>query len=1456
MAIRYRLADAGAASTTHVVPLTDGAGKVPHVGDRVVVGFVNDVATNTATPSTGWEDLGSQGQSTGTNHRMTLFTRALDGGANDTLTVTLAEGQEAQWCVICSVGDAGAPAAPVFNNGAAATTATVGAIAGLTSGDYDSVIFIGLDNGAGTQHTFILPAGWLNFTPPAPQSASEVVLCHSMDNSRTGVTGFTPGDITFTNAEQWITGHVAIPSAVDMRRFYLVNQAPEFSPGEASSFWDDTAAALAVPQLLGETPTGASTSTAVAENSGVADWWVLLGQWTSLPASAPGTLGSWFRAVAALLESNPDAEFQPVVTAYVLVGDSTTRRGTAISRFAVDIEFPTTAAGVEYTDSDDLVAVDFLAEDRIVVEIGFRATNVHTNSRTGTLYRGGTTTPDLAGGATDVTRPGWIELPITPGVAFEDPAGIDVQLGRAESAEAARPLTATKTVTLGRAASLEVARPVEAFQGFGTGRATAVEVARPLAVSKTVTLGRPVAVESAFGLVAAELPGVPFLIRELGGAARLLVEVAWGADPAGDPDDWTWTDITRDVRAEPGISTKAGRDDEAATSQPASCSMVLRNDAHAYSLGGHSPNWPNVTRNVPVRVRVDPDGAGFETAFIGHADGWTPGWHTTGRIPTVTLSASGTMRRLLQGDAPVTSAYRRDITNDASVVAYWPFEDQRNATYARAVRGGSNMVTASTHHEFGADSPFDCSAPLVRLRSSPDGTFEDFGATLDPYPVTGRTQVRWLMALPRQSLPNGAFLCDVFTDGTLGRISVTYADGTPDDVDDDLPLDGLHLTTWDGDNNVITENTVDFGILGATRLFGLDLTQDGDDATVRLITYIPGDPIFTFFTVNLTDRTIGQVTSLFMGGNDVDDVVMGHVTVANAFAPQGSAALSAFVGEFPTGDDGRLRRLGQENAVPVRVLGSTATRSLNDTLGPQLPRPLMELMRECESADQGQLFDGLFAPGLVYTTRRFRELGTVAVTIDAAAAELADPFSPADDDQRNRNRVEATITTGVTAAFEDVAGPLGTDTIGMYDSSFEANNQHDDMAIHYAAWRVHTGTVEGYRVGSVTVDLRAAPQLARAVLEALPGHRIDITNVDQVAQGWLPGGIPLSLIIEGIAHDIGPRHWHATFTCSPFSPWGVAQVAAETGDTNPLAWRLDTDGTRLVGDHPAGSTALVVSNEPATLATDTFTRTVAGGWGTADLGGDYVTSGSAGVTPADFSVGAGVGTMVATAAGHSQLAYLPDVDARDVDVAVTCTCSAIDITGGDLELANVIVRGKSLEDYFYARVIVLPNQSVWLSIVEKQDDEHTDIAEAAQIVGLTFTGTVRCRIQAVGRTLRARVWDPSGAEPTGWQREVVVGARSGWVGARTRVADGVTNPPPITFTFDDFTATAIDPPGGPLWTTDPDDYPLTLSVGGLPVVATACTGATSPQTFTVQPLPLARVDGVPVRLWDPRPIGL
>lgn len=453
------------------------------------------------------------------------------------------------------------------------------------------------------------------------------------------------------------------------------------------------------------------------------------------------------------------------------------------------------------------------------------------------------------------------------------------------------------------------------------------------------------------GLTAsASSPGVNFLLSELGPSAGLAVEIAWGADLNADSSTWVWTDVTPDVRNDPGISTRLGRSDEASQSQPALCTLNLDNSSAKYSLGGHSPNWPYVRKGTPVRVRINPGSSGFIVVFQGFASGFTPSWDSlNGNIPVVSLSASGVIRRLIQG------------------------------------------------------------------------TF-----VLEPF--------------------------------------------------------------FDEDFN-----------------------------------------------------------------------------------------------ELATGLTGRLDRLCTENNVEYTEYNTAEALTIYDRMGSQPEGTIVDLLREVEIVDQGQLWDGRSA-GISYTTRRYKDEGDVKMTIDAASAELAAPFQPVDDDQRTRNKVDATQPDGeLTTEYEDVTGPLGTNAVGVYDDSLEVNVRQPVMLLHYASWTVSLGTVEGYRFPSVTVNLRAAPQLADEVLDVIPGDRIDITNVDSVLSGF--GLDTVSLMVEGISHEITTKSWTVTFQCSSFLPWGIARVAEDTGDTGEFVMRADTSSSRLASDYAQGATSISVVTDSGPLWT-------------------------------------------------------------------------------------------------------------------------------------------------------------------------------------------------------------------------------------------------------------------------------
>lgn len=73
------------------------------------------------------------------------------------------------------------------------------------------------------------------------------------------------------------------------------------------------------------------------------------------------------------------------------------------------------------------------------------------------------------------------------------------------------------------------------------------------------------------------------------------------------------------------------------------------------------------------------------------------------------------------------------------------------------------------------------------------------------------------------------------------------------------------------------------------------------------------------------------------------------------------------------------------------------------------------------------------------------------------------------------------------------------------------------------------------------------------------------------------------------------------------------------------------------------------------------------------------------------------------------------------------------------------------------------------------------------------------------------------------------------------------------------TSISVTTPSGPLWTQSsvtPDDFPLTISVNGIPVNVTAISGGTSPQTFTVSPLTHAVAAGDAVTIYQNTVLGM
>lgn len=691
--------------------------------------------------------------------------------------------------------------------------------------------------------------------------------------------------------------------------------------------------------------------------------------------------------------------------------------------------------------------------------------------------------------------------------------------------------------------------------------------------------------------------GIPFLADVFGADARIMVEAAFGADVKGNPNLWNFYDITTDVRQADGQKvaiTPVGRSDEAAQAQPAGCAFELDNTSGAYTANHPGSKWwPGVKRNTPIRIRLYLGGR-YVARFQGYANGWVPSWDTSGNMAVVTVSASGILRRLLQGKSPLRSPlYRANTKATPAPRSHWHMEDGASATQiGNGLPDGLPGSFIGTTVTFGKPGPTGAASAVELISSTRKenvGGSDLIASTSMSFTVSSTAFFGlsvWYRCDPAENpfdtaRTKGTFTLSAHGGGDVNRLYllVQNRDAPP----------YFWLRAYSGTTLVYDHGTYENspGLAGADPLdgrwhnFQVKLTQNGANIDVA---FLYDGSVVSSGTINT--RTVGSFTTVCApgitpSGFQSPDVYLdsaavlpnagglpvaySHITVWDtpAMADQQQPG-AGYAGETATA---RLARLCNEESVSIEIAGTSDT-----AMGPQSIATFVSLLRECETTDDGLLYDGL-GPGLGYVTRQFRYNRTASLSPDMAAdpPQVGAPFAPADDDQRNRNIMKVDRRNGSSATFEDVDGPLGTDEIQDYDSTLTVNAATDAVLPARAGWEVHKGTVEGFRYPRLNLDLAATPTLVVPWLATPLGGRIDVLNVTSKATQHPPGTV--SLLLEGYTETLSPYDWEVTANCSPFAPWRVAQILT----SDEYEWRLDSGGSTLAQDYPAGVTSLSVN---------------------------------------------------------------------------------------------------------------------------------------------------------------------------------------------------------------------------------------------------------------------------------------
>jgi PKD repeat protein len=201
------------------------------------------------------------------------------------------------------------------------------------------------------------------------------------------------------------------------------------------------------------------------------------------------------------------------------------------------------------------------------------------------------------------------------------------------------------------------------------------------------------------------------------------------------------------------------------------------------------------------------------------------------------------------------------------------------------------------------------------------------------------------------------------------------------------------------------------------------------------------------------------------------------------------------------------------------------------------------------------------------------------------------------------------------------------------------------------------------------------------------------------------------------------------------------------------------------------------------LATDSFTRTVTGGLGSADSGGAWATSGTA----ANFTVD-GTAAKVALPRGSNRYAFLNGVSSSSTEVRTTVS---FERPSASSIYAGVIARRVGTADYG-ARVVVSTSGSTQLQLLRTTDT----VLRSSTISGLTFASgdRLQLRFQAVDTsptTLQAKVWKAGTAEPANWLVNITDSTAAlqaaGAVGLYGYLSSSAT-PTSLAVSYDDFWA--------------------------------------------------------------------
>jgi hypothetical protein len=618
-----------------------------------------------------------------------------------------------------------------------------------------------------------------------------------------------------------------------------------------------------------------------------------------------------------------------------------------------------------------------------------------------------------------------------------------------------------------------------------------------------------------------------------------------------------WQDVTDDLTDDGwSIKRKPG--------EPTEFSCTLHNTSGDYSVRlPTSPLYGLVGRNTPIRARVTLNSVTY-TRFSGEVSEWPLTWTKKGTA-FVTLQAAGVMRRLGQGDTPLTSAYSRGVTSVVApledVTAYWPLEDRVSATQlASGLPDGHPMRIVGTPDVGATPNKLICTSSVVTL-----GAGDSFGGPVSVRTDAGEWQVMFLVEVPDGGVSANTRLVSI---GTSSDTAQTW----------DLWLGtsgALRLYAYDDDYAQVADSGwVNFLLNGRSSRLYVSAYDDAGDCGWTFSRIYVEDSLGTYWTSDFGAPVAGGEAGAATGATFAPDGGLDGCSVTQVTMQSALTGIydhkSLFLAHDGEEAHDRVDRLAAEAGLTAQIEGDTS-----EPMGPQGQKVILDLLSECASTDDGYLSDARDELTLRYRARLDMCAQAPAVEI-AYTDNLLLPLSPVDTDRRVENLVTAERDNGGSAVWEITDGPLSTqappDGVGRYESTPGLSLYEDAQCRYQAQWRAHRGTVDEYRWTAIGVELahptmRADTDLSADILGVDIGDRVVVTDLP----AWLPPD-PVDVIITGYTEKATPSRYKLTWTAEPYGPRAVA-----VADTDPDDRRYSGEGTVLAEDLDATETGVDIT---------------------------------------------------------------------------------------------------------------------------------------------------------------------------------------------------------------------------------------------------------------------------------------